>query len=34
VVDLDGVDDWGSGSWFGGFSVVYVAMGVKALCVV
>jgi len=25
VVDLQGVDDWCSGSWFGGFSVVYMA---------
>jgi len=30
VVDLQGVDDWGSGSWFGGFRVMYVAMCSKA----
>jgi len=30
VVDLQGVDDWGSGSWFEGFRVVYVAMRSKA----
>jgi len=34
VVDLQGVGDWGSGSWFEGFRVVYVAMGSKAgMCI-
>jgi len=34
VVDLQGVDDWGSESWFGWFRVVYVAMGSKAgMCI-
>jgi len=33
-VDLQGVDDWGSGSWFEGFRVVCVAMGSKAgMCI-
>jgi len=34
VVDLDGVDDWGSGSWFGGFRVMYVARRSKSgMCI-